>query len=429
MKRCFMIFIPLLLTLAFAAALVWGILESKRTNELETILNNNSKSVYQQIHDNLNDIDTSLKKSSVATTKERRILIFADIWRLANETTTALSQISSSHADDYGLQQFIVRVGDYCHYLMQQLLNGSELEANDVKQLETLQKKCSELATEVRTNIENGIIPSVNTEANFYEGTKDESEITDYPHLIYDGPFSEGNEEAKTYLTGEQIDEAAAEAIAKEWFKDAELKSNGLCKGKSIESWDFSADNLDVSITRTGGQMLYFMSQPSGDKSDKPSKEETDRLHASAEDFLDEKGYSDMEPSYAQYYSGAVVLNYAARQDGVILYSDLIKVYVDRDTQKVIGMDARSYVFSHRQRSLPAPTLTEQQAKEKVSLELKIESIKLALIPKTAQTEILCYEFKGTKGETFFIVYVNAQTGAEEEIFEVINSSEGDLVV
>ena len=38
-------------------------------------------------------------------------------------------------------------------------------------------------------------------------------------------------------------------------------------------------------------------------------------------------------------------------------------------------------------------------------------------------------EFKCTCGETFFIVYVNAETGAEEELFEVLNSDEGDLVV
>ena len=39
------------------------------------------------------------------------------------------------------------------------------------------------------------------------------------------------------------------------------------------------------------------------------------------------------------------------------------------------------------------------------------------------------YEFKATQNETFYIVYINALTGQEEQIFEVINSEEGDLVV
>ncbi|MDD3401269.1 MAG: germination protein YpeB [Eubacteriales bacterium] len=429
MKKSLMIFIPLLLTVALACALVWAVIATNRADKSELILSNNAKSIYQQIHDNLNDIDTNLKKCGVATTNERQIMLFADVWRLANETTTALSQISASHADDYGLQQFIVRVGDYCHSLMEQLLNGTELSDTDRKQLESLQKKCNELATEVRTNIENEEYPTIGGDENFYEGTKDESEITDYPRLIYDGPFSESNENMASYLEGEDIDEAAAQAIAQQWFPDKELTSNGLCKGKSIESWDFQGENLDVSITKKGGQMLYFMSQPTGDKSDPPSNDETDRLHAAAEKFLQEKGYNNMKPSYAQYYNGAVVLNYAATQDGVILYSDLIKVYVDRDTQQVIGIDARSYVFSHRERKLDTPALTKDDAAKKVTQKMTVNSVELALIPKTAQTEVLCYEFKGTQHNTFFIVYINAQTGSEEQIFEVINSEEGDLVV
>ena len=60
---------------------------------------------------------------------------------------------------------------------------------------------------------------------------------------------------------------------------------------------------------------------------------------------------------------------------------------------------------------------------------LTIEAVTLALIPKCNTREVLCYECKCTKGETFFLVYINAQTGAEEEIFEVINSDEGDFVV
>ena len=55
--------------------------------------------------------------------------------------------------------------------------------------------------------------------------------------------------------------------------------------------------------------------------------------------------------------------------------------------------------------------------------------MRLALIPRTAVTEVLCYEFKGTYGGASFIVYINAVTGSEEQIFEIVNSDEGQLVV
>ena len=136
-----------------------------------------------------------------------------------------------------------------------------------------------------------------------------------------------------------------------------------------------------------------------------------------------------MEPSYAQYYAGTVVLNYAAVQNGVILYADLVKVYVDRDTEQVIGLDAQNYRYHHCERMLSEPIMTEQDAQNCLSDTLTLEHTALALIPKSNTHEVLCYEFKCTRGETFFIVYINAQTGAEEEIFEVLNSDEGDLVV
>lgn len=55
--------------------------------------------------------------------------------------------------------------------------------------------------------------------------------------------------------------------------------------------------------------------------------------------------------------------------------------------------------------------------------------MRLALIPKTALTEVLCFEYKGTCMGASFIVYINARTGAEEDIFEIIDSEDGQLVV
>lgn len=123
------------------------------------------------------------------------------------------------------------------------------------------------------------------------------------------------------------------------------------------------------------------------------------------------------------------VLNFAPRQAGVILYSDLVKVYLDRETGEVMGMDARNYRLNHRTRALPRPQLSEAEAEAYVSGELQVAQRALALIPLTQQTEVLCYEFKATRDGTFYIVYINALTGQEEQIFEVVNSAEGDLVV
>lgn len=152
-----------------------------------------------------------------------------------------------------------------------------------------------------------------------------------------------------------------------------------------------------------------------------------ERMKQAALEWLGKAGFDDMHATYAQYYSGAGVINFAATKDDIILYNDLVKVWVDIETNEVIGADARNYLFSHTEREMPTPSVSPEEAEAKVSVNLEIESRELALIPITVETERLCYEFKGRCGEDEYIVYIDAQTGAEQQIFVIINTENGQL--
>ena len=184
-----------------------------------------------------------------------------------------------------------------------------------------------------------------------------------------------------------------------------------------------------MQVTRRGGAVLWMMAETYGGPDTPPNVSDTAAYKSVAKAWLDAHGYLGMEATYAQYYAGTAVLNFAATEDGVILYSDLIKVYVDRASCTVSGMDAVNYLFSHTARTLPEGIMTESEARYLVSDGLEIKSVRLALIPKTVLTEVLCYEYKGMCMGSSFIVYINAVSGAEEEIFEIIDSDEGQLVV
>ena len=113
-----------------------------------------------------------------------------------------------------------------------------------------------------------------------------------------------------------------------------------------------------------------------------------------------------------------------------IVYNDLIKVWIDVQTLSVVGADARNYLYSHTQRDIAAPALSAEEAEAKVSVNLDIQSRELALIPITPTTERLCYEFKGTCREgDAYIVYIDAETGDEQQIFAIINTENGQLTL
>ncbi len=431
-KKIWLFGLPAILMIGLAVMTVTFFKQRETIAAQQRVIDAQTESAYRALSNDLSDLSVALSKLEAAGTPARLSKSFADIRRLSADAVRALSFLPVSQANEGELMQFLTRTGDFAETLMDRVLSGQMLTEEQIGSLGDLKTCCSGLAERYDGGCMDGAFPKA-PEDGFYGGETDEENITDYPTLLYDGPFSESSEQAEPLgLPDETVDEAEAFRIAQALFPDRTLQADGRTES-TIVTYDFSASDkngeLCVSITERGGLLLYFMGTPSGTKDDPPDDAESERLHKAASKYLEEHGFGKMEPSYAQYYAGTVVLNYAAVQNGVILYADLVKVYVDRITQQVIGLDAMNYRFHHRERDLSEPILTEADAKNTLSDALTPAHTALALIPKSNTREILCYEFKCTRGETFFIVYVNARTGAEEEIFEVLNSDEGDLVV
>lgn len=402
------------------------VLEQQRQDDLR-------RSCYD-LQEDLQDMETALSKLTAAGSKKQSTLLLGDVWKLSGSAAATLSLLPAAHGEVYRLNQFLLRAGDYAHGLMEGLLSGKALTNQDTQQLSSLRTQCAEEGQRVQTLLDTGTYPQGALEEDGYYSEEEREDLPDYPTLIYDGPFSESSENRDPKgLEAGRISEEQARSRAKELFSEGELQYSGYVSAP-MATYDYTltTENMGevtLSMTERGGKLLCFMGEPTGQNQDAPTEEESGRLHRVAAGYLYKLGFADMEPSYAQYYAGVVVLNYAPRQAGVILYNDLVKVYVDRETEQVCGLDARNYYANHQERTIEAPTLTEMDARERLREGLQVEKVTLALIPLTSEREVLCYECKCLLGEDFYIVYLNAQTGEEEQIFQVIDSENGDLVV
>jgi len=78
---------------------------------------------------------------------------------------------------------------------------------------------------------------------------------------------------------------------------------------------------------------------------------------------------------------------------------------------------------------LPPVGISMAEAESLLSNNLKVEDRALALIPLSPEAEALCYEFKCSWGDQEYIIYLNVEDGEEEEIFLIVNSEEGQLVI
>ena len=148
-----------------------------------------------------------------------------------------------------------------------------------------------------------------------------------------------------------------------------------------------------------------------------------------ARQYLKEKGFSDMKNSYYEKANGIATVNFAYKQNDVVCYSDLIKVKVALDDGEIVGMEAKGYIMNHHSRDIRTPRLTKQEARGYVSPHLTIDSVNMALIPKDSKREVLCYEFKGTANNRNFIIYINADTGRDEDVQILIESPDGILTI
>lgn len=441
--------IPALLICAIILLGIWGNAQKTNAENYRMAAMNIYEQAYTDLVTNIYDMNVALKKLAISKSTANTAYILDDIWRISEICNSLLGQIPENHASNSEINRLILRIGDYARSLSIKCMKGTPLSDDDREQLKLIQVACDTAYDEVQSKLSAGLFPSEAIDGeSFYSSNialdADGNEIQDfategedkYPTLIYDGPFSESTEKQTPLgLSGENIDEKTALMKAYEYVgdSDAELRLSSLSDGK-IKSFDFygrlsDGRNIDISVSVQGGFIVWMRIDPTSDVEGLPLPDEEAELICLGKEWLSEHGFTSMEPTYAQYYAGTALINFAFKDKDVILYNDLVKVYIDRETMSVCGIDARNYLFSHTERNLSSPVLTLDEAKGFISDDIDILETNVALIPATAQTEVLCYEFKCASEDDDFIVYIDVRDGDEVKILMIIYDEHGQLVI
>lgn len=135
-----------------------------------------------------------------------------------------------------------------------------------------------------------------------------------------------------------------------------------------------------------------------------------------------------MKETYYMREGNVITVNYAYNQNDVIVYPDLIKVKIALDNGEVLGIEATKYLNSHKEkRELKEVKITKEQATELINPNFEIKAVNQAIIPTEWKTEIQCWEIKGNAQGNDFLVYINVDTGAEEDILMIIDTPNGTL--
>lgn len=413
-----------------------------------------SKNIYDLIT-SVQNIQSDLGKSAVSSSKESRQLLFQEIYRNSTIANDKLHSLPIPQNVIDGTSKLLSQVGDFCFVLVkntnedisekdyeninklkhqsdQLLLNlnkaAEEINQGRVKWGEIRKKTISVLAGEKEDTVEKKF-------------TEIQKQVTSYPALIYDGPFSDNKLNIKPKVlslkpvTEDKARSAAELSVNKEKIDSVKLvKQDGSSIKAEIPTYRYSikmkgrkdGEDVIVEITKNGGKILYLLDQRNIGQP-KIDKEKALKIGS---DYLNKLGYKNMEESYISQYENIIVVNYIYKQKDVFIYTDSLKLKIAMDNGEIIGVESDKYLTSHiGNRTNLTPKVVSSKALSKVSKNLKVESGRLAVIPTETNEEVLCYEFYGKYDKNEYVVYINAATGLEERILQIINTPNGKLAM
>ena len=436
-----------IIVVLFSIIIVLGLYTYKKQREFRQASENSYNMAFYEVVDYVQNVEVYLAKSLITNSPESGAESLANVWREANLAMGYLAQLPIESNELANTSKFLNQVSDYSYSLYKKNIKGQELTEDDMKNIKSLHQYSVELENtlnQLSADINEGRIKwgeltkkgTVAFAQQVSNISKDsfsnlEQTFHEYSGLIYDGAFSEHiTRKEKVGLTGEKIDEETAKNKAKDLFNNSninEVTSYGRSEG-DINSYNFGIKFNDdsaatVSISEKGGHVIY-MERNRDITTEIISQEDADKK---AKEYLEQKGFKNMKETYYLKQSGIVTINYAYVQDNVIMYPDLIKVKVALDNGEILGIETSGYLNSHTKRDLKEPKVTKEKAKDSLNKDLTIESEALAMIPTEWQTEVLCWEFEGNMDGMDFIVYVNAETGKEEDILIITNTPNGTL--
>ena len=445
MKKNYMYGVAIILIIALV---VLGIMLYKEKNQYTIATENNYNFAFYQVVDYVKDVENYLAKAMISSSSEHAAETLMHVWREANLALSYMTQLPISSNELLNTDKFLNQVSDYSFTLATKSIEGEDLtqeELDNLKELYDYSVDLSDILEQLSADMSSGRISwkelTEDVDTAFAQQVDNLSATSfsnidknfgEYEGLIYDGAYSEHMESAeKKGLVGEEITEEQAKEKAISFIGEDRLEKielTSLVENGNIVVYDFMATLknegiLTIAISKKGGHIVVA-NHNRDVQEEKLSQDEANEI---GQKFLESIGIPNMKATYYLKEGGAVTINYAYVQDDVTIYADLIKLKVALDNGEILGIETTGYLNNHTERNIEEPTITIEKAQDSLNENLEITSSGLAIIPTEWKTEVFCYEFKGKIYDTDFLVYINANTGKEENILVIIETPNGIL--
>lgn len=393
------------------------------------------------LNTHVNDMNVTLTKANYANTSSQQNGMAGKLIKSTSGAKAALAVLPIGNDSLNNVNKFIAQVGDFASSVSSKLSVGEALSDEDKTILQQFSQYCNILAgnlNEIQENIAKQEVVIGQSEEmlqnleskqppfeDYFLSTAEE--FANYPALIYDGPFSDHMTQKTSEMTSKaqtiSVDEAKQMAAQYLYVDPNTLTHTNDTEG-NLPTYNFNTETTRISVTKQGGYLSSFMNARPIDTITLQLEEAKQR----AKQYLSSIYQEEFAETYYVIYNNICTIQYAYSKDHVVYYSDLIKVSVAMDTGEIVEYHANHFLMNHKDRQVQTPVISELSARQQVSDNLTIESARMAVIPTTRDEESLCYEFlcRGQNNEQV-LVYINSETGMEEQILILIETDNGTL--
>lgn len=430
---------------SFLFAALFGVvglyIKEKNTSEKYKLMIENSYSeALDMLDSSLNNISLTLEKIVYVSSPKHLSSYAAEIFSEAEIAKQALSKLPAGNGGFSTLYRFLSQVGNYALSVSKNVISGDTLTDKQKEELELLcntAKTVTDVVDSVQISFNNADYWASEVEEKINEKidgstladslTELEENLTDYPTLIYDGPYSDHilNKEPLMTSNSKQITENEALDILDNAVKGIEnIKFEDMQNGK-IQCYRFANDYITAAISKMGGYIVYL----SKNRSVTDIVFTYEQALSKANRFLKDIGFENMIETYYFTADGVCVINFAYLDGQTICYTDLIKVGVALDNGEIVMFESTGYLTNHTDRAFETPAHTEDEALGVISPDLEIEQTAITLIPTDGGSEVRCYEFlcRNSNGSEM-LIYINTKTLESEQIYILLKTDGGTLV-
>jgi len=391
-------------------------------------------SSYYSMVDNVNNLAVDLSKYSTLSTEKAKREKIQDMMIDCNYILGGLGILPIDQQNVVAATKFFNQVNGLCEAYLNTLNNNKTLSIEQ----ELMFDKIALVVGKIKSNLNEQNYGMYDTGFNFVDASIFDNtgmnelsagmgDLTDssveYPSMIFDGPFS-------TALETKEVNGLPKEEISKQQAK--EYLQNVVYKNRNVKikferetsgdvaTYDFLIEiegkKFNAQVSKRGGLLITLSGYAEGGDAIMNGEQSTEM----AKTFANNIGFENMESVWLEIHENVAYVNLAPKENGVIMYPDLVKVKVDMTSQEIIGFEALNYAFNHVDRNFEF-NVSLQEAEKLLGFDYEIIKTEKTIIRLDTGKEVAAFEFMTERIDGMYFYYIDANQLQIVETMKLVN--------